>query len=72
MPTISSNFQLSGLHCESCKKITEKRVQKIEGVITAETNLQTGELRLKSQRQITKQEIIDALAGTDYLVKLVK
>ena len=69
MPTISSNFQLSGLHCESCKKITEKRVQKIEGVITAETNLQTGELRLKSQRQITKQEIIDALAGTDYLVK---
>ena len=69
MPTISSNFQLSGLHCESCKKITEKRVQKIEGVITAETNLQTGELRLKSQRQITKQEIIEALAGTDYLVK---
>lgn len=61
-------FQLSGLHCESCKKITEKRVKKIEGVSEATTDLETGDLTISSNRNITKEEIVKALEGTDYQV----
>lgn len=68
MSNITSNFQLTGLHCESCKKISEKRVKKIEGVADAITNLETGELTVTGERAITKQEITTALEGTDYQV----
>lgn len=68
MNTITTTFQLSGLHCESCKKISERRVKKIEGVTEATTNLATGALLVSSNRNITKEEVIKALEGTDYQV----
>lgn len=68
MSTITTTFQLSGLHCESCKKITEKRVKKIAGVTQAETNLETGELSITAERDVTKQEVTQVLEGTDYQV----
>lgn len=63
-----SNFQLSGLHCESCKRNSEKRVKKIEGVTEASTNLETGEITITSERAVTKQEVVTALEGTGYQV----
>lgn len=63
-----TTFQLSGLHCESCKKISEKRVGKIEGVAEATTNLETGVLSISGNRNITKEEVVAALEGTDYQV----
>jgi copper chaperone CopZ len=68
MKNITTTFQLSGLHCESCKKISEKRVKKIEGVTEATTNLETGDLTITSNRDIAKTEVIKALEGTDYQV----
>lgn len=69
MSNFTTNFTLSGLHCESCKKITEKRVKKIAGVTEATTNLETGELTISGDRAITNQEVVQALEGTDYQVK---
>lgn len=68
MTEIITTFQLSGLHCGSCKKISEKRVQKIEGVTEATTNLETGDLTITGNRSIAKEEITKALEGTDYQV----
>ncbi len=68
MSDIITTFQLSGLHCESCKKISEKRIKKIEGVTEATTNVETGDLTIDSNRNITKEEVIKALEGTDYQV----
>ncbi|OGJ20234.1 MAG: hypothetical protein A3A82_03835 [Candidatus Pacebacteria bacterium RIFCSPLOWO2_01_FULL_47_12] len=68
MSNVTSNFQLSGLHCESCKKISEKRIKKIKGVTETITNIETGELAISGDRAITKQEVITALEGTDYQV----
>lgn len=68
MSSITTTFQLSGLHCESCKKISEKRVKKIEGVTEATTNLESGDLTITSDRDIAKTEVIKALEGTDYKV----
>lgn len=69
MSNITTTFQLSGLHCESCKKITEKRVKKISGITEASTNIETGELSITGDRQITKEEVIGVLEGTDYQVE---
>lgn len=63
-----TTFQLTGLHCESCKKISEKRVKKIEGVTEAMTNLETGDLTISGNRSIAKEEVAGALEGTDYQV----
>ena len=63
-----TSFQLSGLHCASCKKISEKRIKQIAGITEATTNLETGELTINSERVITKQELIKALEGTGYQV----
>lgn len=68
MSSITTTFQLSGLHCESCKKISEKKVKKIEGVTEATTNLETGDLTITSNRDIAKTEVIKALEETDYQV----
>ncbi len=68
MSNITTTFQLSGLHCESCKKISENRVKKIEGVAEATTNLETGDLTISGNRNIAKTEVIKALEGTDYQV----
>lgn len=68
MSSIITTFQLSGLHCESCKKISEKRVKKIKGVTEATTNVETGNLTVSGNRSIAKEEVIKALEGTDYQV----
>jgi copper chaperone CopZ len=68
MNNITTTFQLSGLHCESCKKISERRVKKIEGVTEATTNVETGDLNIGGNRSIDKAEIVKALEGTDYQV----
>jgi cation transport ATPase len=56
MNNITTTFQLSGLHCESCKKISEKRVKKIEDVTEATTNLETGDLTVIGNRSIAKEQ----------------
>ena len=68
MADSTTTFRLSGLHCESCKKISEKRVNKIEGVTEVTTNVETGDLIIGSTRSITKEEVVQALEGTDYQV----
>jgi copper chaperone CopZ len=68
MSNITTTFTLTGLHCESCKKISEKRVKKISGVTEVITNLETSELTISGDRAITKQEVVNALEGTDYQV----
>jgi copper chaperone CopZ len=68
MSTITSTIKLTGLHCESCKKISEKRVKKIEGVLEATTDLETGVVSINGTRQIEKDEVQKVLEGTDYQV----
>ena len=61
-------FQLAGLHCESCEKITEKRVNKIDGVENSEVNLEASVVSITATRQIGKSEVQTALEGTHYQV----
>lgn len=61
-------IKLYGLHCEACKKITEKRIGKIDGVTTATTDLAEQTVAIHANRQITLEEITVALKETEYKV----
>ena len=64
---ISSNFKLTGLHCESCVKIITKKLLGILGVKEANVTL-AGDASVTSDREITKQEVVIALTGLEYKV----
>lgn len=63
----STHFQLSGLTCEACTKIIKKRVGKLSNVSEVNVDLQ-GNLEIKADRDLDKDEVITALKDTDYKV----
>jgi copper chaperone CopZ len=60
------NILLQGLHCQACKKITEKRIGSLQGVESVSVDIDSQYAILVAQRVISKDEINKALEGTDY------
>lgn len=65
---ITSHFNLTGLTCEACVKLVNKRLGTISGVKQASAEL-PGHVTLSADREVTKEEIGKALEGTDYRVQ---
>ena len=61
-------IKLSGLTCPACKKVTEKRIGGIKGVIKVEVSLDSGVAAINADREITMLEIKEALKDTPYQV----
>ena len=59
---------LTGLTCSACKKVVEKRLQKIEGVQTVVVDLGTGQATIDASRDVSTQEMQHALEDTLYKV----
>jgi copper chaperone CopZ len=59
---------LQGLHCEACKKITEKRIGKIEGVSSTITDLANQTVSVQANRALTLQDVEEVLKDTEYKV----
>lgn len=64
--------QLQGLHCEACKKITEKRIGKHVGVTYVSTDISRQEVTIKSDMPLTVQAIIELLKDTQYKISNLK
>jgi copper chaperone CopZ len=64
----TSQYQLSGLTCEACLKITKKRVGSINGVNEVAADL-NGNLEIKADRAVDKSEVVNALKDTDYKIQ---
>lgn len=65
----TQTFQLEGLTCESCTKLTSKRISKIAGVEAASVDLATQQAAVTASRPVTAAEVTAALADTHYKVK---
>jgi len=65
---LTTRFQLSGLTCEACEKVITKRLQTIAGVKEIHVSSQNGFTSIMATRPISKDEVIQALAGTHYKV----
>ncbi len=63
----SYQFNLQGLTCEACTKIVKKRIGKVSGISDVEVDLQ-GYLKVKTEQDLNKEELIIALKDTDYKV----
>lgn len=61
-------IKLSGLTCSACKKVTEKRISSISGVISADVSLENNEVTIQSENGISLLQINDALKETPYKV----
>jgi copper chaperone CopZ len=64
----TTKLQLSGLSCGACEKVISKRLQKLKGVEEVRVSLQNEQASITAGRNITKDEVAQALLGTHYKV----
>lgn len=64
---MSQKLQLSGLTCSACQKLITKRIMKIEGIKEVNVEL-NGKTEIDAQRNISQEEIMKALEGTEYKI----
>lgn len=65
-----SNIQLSltGMTCSACARLVTRRLTPIEGVSEVKVDVKNGSVVITSTRPVGKDEIVKALAGTEYQV----
>ncbi len=61
-------IKLSGLTCLACKKITEKRINSLNGVKKVEVVVDSGIATIDADREISLSEIKEVLKDTPYQV----
>lgn len=61
------NFKLTGLTCGACAKLAKRRIEKIVGIRDVDI-LDNGNSTIVSDLAISKEQIKEALFGTDYKV----
>ncbi|MDO8515012.1 MAG: heavy metal-associated domain-containing protein [bacterium] len=64
-----TKIKLSGLTCPACQKLTQNRIGKIAGVSDVKVDLNSGEVQINADREITKEEVAAALQGTAYQIE---
>lgn len=69
----STKFLLTKLNCDACAKISQIKINKIEGVTKVEINSRGNEADgiIEANRDITISEIQRSLEGTPYEVYIV-
>jgi len=57
---------ITGTTCPACKKLIERKIITISGVIKVDVDFSSGETNIESNRLIGKEEIEKVLEGTPY------
>ncbi len=65
---ITNRFKISGFDCESCIKLTKMTLQDLPGVQEIRIKDLKGETEIDADREITIDEVKEALKDTDYNV----
>ena len=68
MEHIITTVKLSGLSCEACKKIIEKRLLKLSEVMSVEVSLEKSTAVITAMHSVTILEVTEALKDTDFKV----
>lgn len=63
-----TKIKLGGLTCEACKKVIEKRLSKLDGVMEVNVSLANSVADITAMRPINVSEVTEALKGTEYQV----
>jgi copper chaperone CopZ len=65
---MTTTITLKGLHCPACKKLTEKRISSIAGVVAVNVNPDTGITEITAGQAIQKSQVEKVLSDTNYSV----
>lgn len=60
-------IKISGLTCGACQKLITKRIMKIEGIKDVRVEL-NGKTEIDAERNISREEIMKVLEGTEYKI----
>lgn len=60
---------ISGTHCQACKKLIERKISTITGVNSVDVDFETGKTIISANRNIEKMEIKKVLEGMPYAQK---
>lgn len=65
------NYQaiVEGMSCNGCANSVKAAFSQIEGVSAVEINLEEKKAALQSSRELTKEQLEEALADTSYTVE---
>lgn len=62
-------LNISGTHCQACKKLIERRISTIAGVSSVDIDYETGRTVIIANRNIEKAEIKKVLEGMPYEIQ---
>ncbi len=65
---MQQTIKLSGLTCPACKKVTEKRIGRIDGVSSVDVSLETGIATIEVANELSVADVQNVLQDTPYSV----
>ncbi|MEP7167424.1 MAG: heavy metal-associated domain-containing protein [Candidatus Woesebacteria bacterium] len=65
---MQQTITLSGLTCPACKKVTEKRIGKLDGVTSVNVSLETGIATIEALKELSVVDVQNVLQDTPYSV----
>lgn len=66
MSNVTSTFQITGMTCDACQKVVQKKLSKVADVTAVAVDKSSGVANLSAKRNITLEEVKTALEGTHY------
>jgi len=64
-------FRITNIDCEACIKLSNSVLKDLDGVTNIEIDPKNGEGKVESKKEITFQEIKNALAGVDKTAEML-
>ncbi len=64
----TTHLKLSGLTCNACKQVSERRIKRIAGVQAVTVDITTGNAEIVAEKTLSPLEVQSVLKGTDYIV----
>lgn len=68
MSDFEKTIKITGITCDACVRLIQKRVGGIKGVTDVVVNKDTGETKIFANRDLSKEDIEYVLADTEYKI----
>ncbi|KKQ74331.1 MAG: copper chaperone [Berkelbacteria bacterium GW2011_GWB1_38_5] len=63
-------FTISGMHCGSCEKIIQMKLEDIKGVLESDISSETSSGLVKTEDNVSSETIIEAIKKAGYKAEL--
>lgn len=72
MDTVTHRFEITGMHCPSCSRLVKMSLEDLEGVVSAEVDLETGLAVVTSDpAKVSDDEVVGEIVNVGYSAVLL-